>query len=91
MSAILEGRLSTTGKPVRKTVHFSGTIFDGQNMVKIGDDEFHISDLLGVVKWLLTNHDIEGLSDPRLDFVEGIKKYRLVEGSDPSRERIELP
>ena len=59
--------------------------------VRIGDNEISIADFCAMVWYVLTNTDLHGTNDPRIQLVEAIKKAERTTGYDNSAERFVLP
>ena len=51
----------------------SGTVF-------FGDHELELPDFLDAVMYVLTNSDLSGPHDPRLAFIDQVKKLEQVDG-----------
>jgi hypothetical protein len=54
----------------------------------LGDYRISMLDFLLAARYVLTNTDLEP-NDPRLKFIEVIKKMRVVEGWDSAKKRLE--
>lgn len=59
--------------------------------VRIGEYEISIEDFCALVWYVLTNTDLHGTNDPRIQLVEAIKKAERTPGHDNSAERFVLP
>ena len=59
----------------------------GSNDVYLGDYVISLKDFLCAAEYVLTNTDIKK-NDPRLKFVEIVKKMRKIKGWNPRRKRL---
>lgn len=59
--------------------------------VRIGKYEISISDFCAMVRYVLTNTDLENVDDPRIQLVADIQKAERTAGHDNSAERFVLP
>jgi hypothetical protein len=64
-------------------------VIDGEHRVYLGDYEIPIEDFLILTKYVLINTDLHP-NDPRLEFLEEIKKLEVVKGFNPGKERLWL-
>lgn len=65
-------------------VKTSTPVDDQPQMVSLGDYKIHMDDFLLAVDYVLTNTDLlEG--DPRLQFVEDVRKLKIVPGRNARR------
>ncbi|MDD3487566.1 MAG: hypothetical protein PHF35_04305 [Candidatus Moranbacteria bacterium] len=63
----------------------------GQEVVRLGDYEISLVDFLCAAYYVLTNSDLNGLTDPRIEFVQAVKKMEIGPGGDYVVEGISIP
>jgi hypothetical protein len=54
----------------------------GKEVVRLGDYEIGLVDFLCAAWYVLSNTDLNGVTDPRIEFVQAVKKMEIVPGGD---------
>lgn len=63
----------------------------GREVVRLGDYEIGLVDFLCAAWYALTNTDLNGLTDPRIQFVQAVKKIEIVPGGEYMVEGESIP
>lgn len=58
------------------------------NVVHLGQYEIALDDFLAVAFYVLTNTDLDGDHDPRLEFVATVNRLQEIPGWNPNRKRL---
>ncbi len=72
----------SNSKPDDLEVKTHSSILDPRGTVMLGDYEISFTDFLAMAWYVLTNTDLHGLMDPRIQFVQAVKKMEIVPGGD---------
>ncbi len=72
--------LSQNTEPPKIEVKTQGCRIEGKQLVRIGDYFLPLHDFFVLAHYVMTNTDLEGPEDPRVQFVESVKRMQTIPG-----------